>query len=271
MIDALVTTSWVADRLDRAAVAIIEVSTEGLQDYARGHLPGALAIDWKRELIEKEDESSGLVIDAERFTGLARKLGLRPDDTLVFYGDQGGRHACRALWTFAYYRHGGPMRLMDGGREVWESEGRPMTRDVPAAEPSDYPLPGEPDESIRATKEEIVGRLGHEAFAVLDSRTLEEHAGTDVRAARGGHIPGAVHVFWKDGVAENGAFKSSEELAELYGGLSPEDTIAAHCQLGMRSAHAWFVLRYILGYPDVKNYDGSWREWGDLPDLPIER
>ena len=271
MTDALVSTGWVAERLGSPGVRVIEVSSAGLEEYARGHIEGALAIDWKRELIEREDESSGMVIAPDRFRKLARRLGLRQDDALVFYGDQGGRHACRALWTFAYYRHAGGLHVMDGGREAWQGEGRPMPGDVPVVTPSDYAQPFAPDESIRATREEIVARLDDDGFAVLDARTEGEHAGTDVRAKRGGRIPGARHVFWQDAVAEDGRFRAKEELAKLYERFSPESTVAAHCQLGIRSAHTWFVLRHILGYPDVKNYDGSWREGGDRDDTPIEQ
>ena len=270
MTDVLVSTSWVAERLRAPGVRIIEVSAAP-EAYASGHLPGAVAIDWRRELIEREDESSGQVIDAERFAALARRLGLRPDDTLVFYGDQGGRHAARALWTFEYYRHPGALHLMDGGRERWEREGRPMTAEAPSVAPSDYPALASADESLRATHEEIASRLGEAGFAVLDARTRDEYEGTDVRAARGGHIPGAVHVFWQDAVAPDGSFRSQEELAALYGHVSREGTVAVHCQLGMRSAHTWFVLRHVLGYRSVKNYDGSWQEWGNLPSTPIER
>ena len=274
MTDALVSTSWVAERLDEPGTRVIEVSITRLQAYDGGHLPGAVAIDWQGELIEREDESSGIVIDPERFAALARRLGLRPEDTLVFYGDAGGRHAARAFWTFEYYRHSGPLHLMDGGREAWEREGRPLTAEAPAAaalEPSDYAAPLGPDESLRATREELAARLGEDGFTVLDTRTRGEYEGTDVRSARGGHMPGAAHVFWEEAVAADGSFRPRAELAALYGRLAREGTIAAHCQLGVRSVHTWFVLRHILGYPNVKNYDGSWQEWGNRQDTAIER
>jgi thiosulfate/3-mercaptopyruvate sulfurtransferase len=270
MTDALVSTEWVAKRLDQPGLRIVEVSMAG-GAYASGHLPGAANIDWKRELIENEDESSGDVIEPERFAQLARRLGVQPNDTLVFYGDQGGRHATRAFWTFEYYRHPGGLHFMDGGREQWQREGRPITTDEPTHAPSDYPVPQDANESLRVTKDEILSKLGHERFAVLDVRTEGEYQGTDVRAARGGHIPGATHVFWEDALTPAGTLRPRTELQELYGPLAEGSEIAVHCQLGVRAAHTWFVLKHVLGYPNAKNYDGSWQEWGNETDTPIER
>ena len=284
MSTALVSTDWVAERLGAPSTRVIEASTTP-EAYASGHLAGAVAIDWRRELIEREDESSGKVIDPERFAALARRLGLRPDDTLIFYGDEGGRHATRALWTFEYYKHAGALHWMDGGREKWQAEGRPLSQEAqeaqeaPSVESSDYPTPSDTDESVRATREEIESRLGDDTlrepqgggFAVLDVRTPGEYAGTDVRAARGGHIPGARHLFWKECLTSDGALKSKEELAALLGELPREGTVATYCQLGVRAAHTWFVLRHVLGYANVKNYDGSWQEWGNLRETAIER
>ncbi|MCH8993656.1 MAG: sulfurtransferase [Chloroflexi bacterium] len=276
MTTAFVSTDWVAERRDAPGVRLIEASTTP-EAYASGHLAGAVAIDWRRELIEREDESSGKVIDPERFAALARRLGLRPDDTLIFYGDEGGRHATRALWTFEYYRHPGTLHWMDGGREKWQAEGRRLsqeaqeTQETPSEEASDYPVPSDTDESVRATREEIESRLGDDGFALLDVRTPGEYAGTDVRAARGGRIPGARHLFWKECLASDGALKSKEELAALLGDLPREGTVATYCQLGVRAAHTWFVLRHVLGYANVKNYDGSWQEWGNLRETAIER
>lgn len=270
MSDALVTTSWVAERLGAPGVRVIDVPSSG-DGYAGGHLPGAVEVAWKRDLVPVEDESSGHVIDAERFASLASRLGVAPEDTLVFYGDEGGRHACRAFWTFAYYRHRGAMHLMDGGRERWRSEGRELSTEPPAIDATTYPLPASTDDSLRATRAEIEAHLGDESYAVVDARTPGERAGEDVRAARGGRIPGSIGLFWKECVADDGAsFRSREELAELCASIPREATVAAHCQLGMRSAHMWFVLRHVLGYERVKNYDGSWQEWGNAPDTPIE-
>ena len=277
MTDALVSTDWVAQRLGLPGVRVIDVPTSA-GGYASGHLPGALSIAWRQELIPDEDESSGDVIDPERFGALARRLGLRPDDTLVFYGDEGGRHAIRALWTFEYYRHGGALHFMDGGRERWLEEGRQTSAEAPPVEPSDYPVPSRRNLDVRATIDEIRAGLGKDrpsagsgqAFAVLDVRTAEEYAGTDVRAARGGHIPGALHIFWEEALTDDGGLRSRDELSRLYADVPRDETVAVHCQLGVRAAHTWFVLRHVLGYERVKNYDGSWQEWGNREDTPVE-
>ena len=268
--DVVVSTAWVAERLGKANVRIIDVPTAS-GGYASGHLPGAVAIDWQRELIEREDESSGMVIDPHRFAGLARKLGIRPDDSLVFYGDGGGRHAARAHWTFEYYRHPGALHWMDGGRERWRAEGRPISDEAPEVEPSAYPMPSARQPELRIAAADIRSRIGQPDFVVLDVRTAEEYAGTDVRAARGGHIPGATHVFWEDALAPDKSLLPREELAALYASIPRDAEVAVHCQLGVRAAHTWLVLRHVLGYQHARNYDGSWQEWGNREDLPVER
>ena len=276
MTDALVSTAWLAQHAGDPGLRVLEVSQEPAS-YASGHVEGALAIDWKADLIERADESSGRVIDAGRFVALARKLSIQPDDTLVFYGDQGGRHAARALWTFEYYRHPGKLHWVDGGREVWQQEERPLTTATPNAAPSAYPEPPAPDYTIRATLTDLVGGLDNEDLTIIDTRSPDEYAGTDIRSARGGRIPGAQHVFWKKSLAESGALLPKEQLEQLYTAAFRPDsdvlgggTAIAYCQLGVRAAHTWFILRHVLDHPDAKNYDGSWQEWGNLPDTPIE-
>jgi thiosulfate/3-mercaptopyruvate sulfurtransferase len=269
MTNALVSTAWVAERLGRQGLRLIDVPT-AKGGYARAHLPGAVAIDWQRELIEAEDESSGKVIDPERFAALARRLGLREDDTLVFYGDEGGRHALRALWTFEYYAHRGALHFMDGGRERWLAEGRPVSDEATRVEPSSYAVPSRRNPSVRATLDDVRAGLQNDRFTVLDVRTAEEYAGADVRAARGGHIPGALHIYWEDALQPNGSLKPKDQLERLYAAVPKEGTVAVHCQLGVRAAHTWFILRHVLGHPDVRNYDGSWQEWGNRHDTPVE-
>ncbi|MCH7580768.1 MAG: sulfurtransferase [Chloroflexi bacterium] len=270
MTDALVTTAWLAQHAADPGLRIFEVSQEPAS-YASGHIEGALAIDWKADLIERADESSGKVIDAGRFVTLARKLAIQPDDTLVFYGDQGGRHATRALWTFEYYRHPGKLHWVDGGRELWQREGRPLTTAVPNMATSSYPDPPAPDYSIRATLTDLVAGLDNADLTVIDTRSPDEYAGSDIRSARGGRIPGARNVFWKTSLAESTALLPKARLEQLYAGVSQTAAVAAYCQLGVRAAHTWFILRHVLDHPDAKNYDGSWQEWGNLPDTPIEK
>ncbi len=271
--NALVTTAWLAAQLGAPGTHVIECSSSRLDEYAAAHIPGAAAIDWLRDLVERDDESSGLVIDAQRFAALASRLGIRPNDTLIFYGDMGGRHAARALWTFEYYGHPGDLHLMDGGREAWSREGRPMDAAAAAIEPSDYPVPRHTNDAIRAiraTRDDVAAALADPAFVPLDTRTRDEYVGEDIRAARGGRIPGATHVFWKDNVAEDATLKSIDELAEMYKNVPKNAPVATYCQLGMRAAHTWFVLRHVLGYSNAATYDGSWQEWGNDPDTQIE-
>ncbi|MEA4908444.1 MAG: sulfurtransferase [Chloroflexi bacterium] len=273
--EVLVDTGWVAGHLNDPAVRIVE-SDEDYLLYEAGHVPGAVKIDWfttlqhplRRDFIDKAD-----------FEKMCSRLGIANDTTVVFYGDRNNWFACYAFWLFQYYGHE-KMKIMNGGRLKWEQESRPLTRDVEAYPPAAYRAQ-EPDRSIRAFRDEVmeVVRAGR---PLIDVRSPKEYSGELIHmpdypqegAQRGGHIPGAVNIPWAQAVnAENGTFKPPEALRDLYTsqGFRPEQEIIAYCRIGERSSHTWFVLKYLLGYPRVKNYDGSWTEWGNLVDAPIEK
>lgn len=275
--DALVSTDWVAERLDDPAVRVVE-SDEDVLLYDTGHIPGAVKIDWHADL---NDPLMRDYLDAERFAALMREKGIGRETTVVFYGDKNNWWATYALWVFQLFGHE-RVKVMDGGRKKWEDEGRPMTTDVPRYPPADYPVPERDDAGIRAFKEDVLAHLETRG-PMVDVRSPEEYRGERLHmpdypqegAMRGGHIPGARNVPWAKAVdPETGEFRSADELRALYEqeqGLKPGDDVIAYCRIGERSSHTWFVLKYLLGYDRVRNYDGSWTEWGNAVRVPIER
>lgn len=271
----LVETEWVAEHLDDPKVRIIE-SDEDILLYELGHIPGAIKVDWFTTLQHPVRRD---FIGMEDFEKLCSENGISNDTTVVFYGDKSNWFACYAFWLFQYYGHENA-RIMNGGRAKWEQEGRPMTKEVPHYPKAEYQAK-EPAKDIRAFRDDVFEHL-ETGQPLVDVRSPMEYSGELLHmpnypqegATRGGHIPGAVNIPWAQATREeDGTFKSPEELRRLYEdkGVTPEKDIIAYCRIGERSSHTWFALRYLLGYPKVKNYDGSWTEWGNLVDAPIEK
>ncbi len=271
----LVETNWVAEHLDDPSVRIVE-SDEDYLLYETGHIPGAVKVDWFTSLQHPLRRD---FLTKEQFAELCSSLGIANDTTVVFYGDKSNWFACYAFWLFRYYGHE-KLRIMNGGRAKWQQEGRPLTKDVPSYPRATY-IAKEPDKSIRAYRNDVFKHL-ETRQPLVDVRSPQEYSGELIHmpnypqegATRGGHIPGAANIPWsKAADPDTGIFKSAAELRQLYEsmGITPDKEIIAYCRIGERSSHTWFVLKYLLGYPNVKNYDGSWTEWGNLVDAPIEK
>jgi len=271
----LVDTEWVAAHSNDPDVRIIESDEDALL-YAIGHIPNAAQVDWFSTLQHTLRRD---FLTREKFEEVASKLGITNDTTVVFYGDKSNWFACYALWLFQYYGHKN-VRIMNGGRLKWEQENRPLVKDVPSFSETKYKAK-KADKSIRAFRNEVL-KQSNAKKPLVDVRSPKEYSGELISmpnypqegATRGGHIPGAVSIPWAQAVNEADAtFKTPEELRALYEGkgIKPNEEVIAYCRIGERSSLTWFVLKYLLGYPDVKNYDGSWTEWGNLVDAPIEK
>jgi thiosulfate/3-mercaptopyruvate sulfurtransferase len=268
---AYVEPDWLQQHLMDDSVRIVEASI-ALATYERAHIPGAAWVDFHRDLLINGDDTSGHVITPEQFAALMSRLGITPETTVVWYGDRHSSYAIRGFWMMDYYRHPGGCYVLDGGRERWEREDRPLASTATPIEPAVYPPPRDVNRESHATWQQVL-RARESGAVVLDVRARDEYEGTNVRAARGGHVPGAVHIEWTDATAGDNALKPDAELAAMFesAGVTPDREVITHCQLGIRAAHTWFVLKHVLGYPNVRNYDGSWAEWGNRDDLPIER
>ena len=272
--DVLVDTDWVADHLDDDSIRIVEVD-ENPKLYAEAHIPGAIGFDWKADL---QDPVKRDFLGPEAFGELMGGRGISNDHTVVLYGDRNNWFAAYTYWYFRYYGHD-DVKLMNGPREKWISEDRETTTDLPDHESATFDASG-PDDSIRARRDEVAGALGADT-RLVDVRSPQEFSGELIAMAgyeqegaqRSGHIPGAASVPWAQAVNEDGTFKSADELRELYSskGVIDGNPIIAYCRIGERSAHTWFVLSELLGESDVQNYDGSWTEWGNMVDVPIEK
>lgn len=275
--EVLVSTDWVAEHLEDPNVRIIESNEDPLL-YPSGHIPGAVEVDWVRDL---NDPLVRDYLDKERFEELMSRIGVTPEMTVVFYGDKNNWWATYAFWVFQLFGHENA-KIMDGGRLKWELEGRPMTREIPKYPRTQYKAKDRDDSRIRAFRDQVLAHVeAHKPL--IDVRSPEEYRGERLHmpdypnegALRGGHIPGAANVPWSRAInPEDGTFKTAEELREIYekeAGVKPDDDIIVYCRIGERSSHTWFVLTYLLGYPHVRNYDGSWTEWGNLVGVPIEK
>jgi thiosulfate/3-mercaptopyruvate sulfurtransferase len=277
-----VSTQWVADHLDDPNLRIVE-SDEDVLLYEQGHVPGAVKLDWVADL---NDDIRRDYIDRAGFETLVRARGISNDTTVVFYGDKNNWWATYALWVFHLFGHTNT-KIMDGGRQKWLAENRPMTREVPSYPATDYKAQERNDSEIRAFRDEVMALLDrannklNEGVALVDVRSNPEYTGEMLHmvnypqegAQRGGHIPGAQNVPWATAVREDGTFKSPEDLRNIYEpkGVTADKDVVAYCRIGERSSHTWFVLKHLLGYPNVRNYDGSWTEWGNLVGAPIEK
>ncbi len=275
--EVLVSTEWVAEHLDDPKVRLIE-SDEDVLLYEVGHIPGAVKVDWVADL---NDPLTRDYIDRDRFQALLRRLGVREETLLVFYGDKNNWWATYAFWVFRLFGLE-QLRIMDGGRAKWEAEGRPLTTEVPTYPPGNVAVGQRDDEAIRAFRDDVLRHVGR-GGQLVDVRSPEEYRGERLHmpdypnegALRGGHIPGARNVPWGRAVdPETHTFRSADELRQIYeqqNALRPGQETIAYCRIGERSSHTWFVLTYLLGHPGVRNYDGSWTEWGNAVRLPIER
>jgi thiosulfate/3-mercaptopyruvate sulfurtransferase len=274
--DKLVSTDWLAEHLDDPGVVVVE-SDEDVLLYHTGHIPGAVKVDWHADL---NDPLTRDYLDAERFAELMSAKGIARDTTVVFYGDNFNWWAAYALWVFSLFGHP-DVRLLDGGRKKWVDEGRSMRTDTPRSTPTEYPVAVRADEAIRAFREGVAKHV-EAGGRLVDVRSPQEFSGELLHmpdypqegALRGGHIPGASNVPWKRAANDDATFKAVDELRSIYEEeqrLERSDDIVAYCRIGERSSHTWFVLHHLLGYPNVRNYDGSWTEWGNLVRAPIER
>ncbi len=273
--EVLVETSWVAENLNNPTIRLIEADEDVLL-YEVGHLPGSVKLDWH---VDVQDRVARDFVNQKDFEDLMSKWGISNDTTIILYGDKNNWYACYSYWLFTMYGHQN-MKIMNGGRMKWESEQRPMTKEVPHYAATTYHAQSM-DESIRAFRGEVDAGLKNPNRGLIDVRSPQEYSGELLHmvnypqegAMRGGHIPSAKSIPWGMAANADGTFKSTEELRQLYVGrdITPDKDIISYCRIGERSAHTWFVLTYLLGYPRVRNYDGSWTEWGNLVKAPIEK
>ncbi|RIJ67782.1 sulfurtransferase [Nakamurella silvestris] len=266
----LVSTGWLAEHLHTPGLVVVE-SDEDVLLYDVGHIPGAVKVDWHLDL---NDPVTRDYVDGAAFADLMARKGIGREDTVVIYGDKSNWWAAYALWVFTLFGHE-DVRLLDGGRDAWISEGRELTTDATERGVAEYPVVERDDSRIRAYKDEVLAHLG--TGPLVDVRSPAEYSGErthmpdypDEGALRGGHIPSALSIPWAKAAAPDGRFRTKAELTEVYAGVAPDTDVIAYCRIGERSSHTWFVLTHLLGHRNVRNYDGSWTEWGNAVGVPI--
>jgi thiosulfate/3-mercaptopyruvate sulfurtransferase len=271
----LVTTDWLAEHIGDDGLVVVQVD-ENPDLYDEGHIPGAIRLHWRDDL---QDPVERDLVEKDGFERLMEERGISNSATLVLYGDRNNWFAAYAYWYLKTYGHE-DVRILDGGRQKWIDEGRELTTDVPTPAPATY-YAKDRDESIRAYRDQVRDQIGASGKALVDVRSPQEYSGELLSppgyeqegAQRAGHIPTAESIPWAQAVGDDGTFKAAEELRKLYEdrGVTPDKEVTAYCRIGERSAHTWFVLSELLGYENVRNYDGSWTEWGNLVDVPIEK
>ncbi len=274
--DKLVSTDWVAEHLNNENIRIVESNEDPLL-YHSGHIPNAVEVDWAQDL---NDPLRRDYLDKVGFEALASRIGITPETTVIFYGDKSNWWATYALWVFELFGHTNA-KIMDGGRLKWANEERELTREKPAIAPTQYTAPERDDSVVRAFRDDVL-QHANASGQMVDVRSPGEFSGEKLHmpgypqegAVRGGHIPGASNVPWSRAANEDGTFKSADDLKAIYleeQGLNPDEPTISYCRIGERSSHTWFVLKNLLGFKDVKNYDGSWTEWGNSVGVPIEK
>jgi len=274
--EVLVEIDWVLAHLKDVNVRIAEVDYDPVSNYNQGHIPNSVLVDWKKDI---NDPLRRDILSKESAEQLLSRIGVSDDTTLLLYGDFNNWFAAFAFWVLKYYGVR-DVRLVNGGRKKWIEQDRPLTKDVPSFKPTTFKVT-KTDESIRVYLDDVKKALHNNRIGLVDVRGPKEFTGEILappeypteHAQRGGHIPGAQNIPWAQAVRDDGTFKSVEELENLYRpkGITPEKEVITYCRIGERSSHSWFVLKYLLGYPDVRNYDGSWTEWGNLVRTPIEK